>query len=170
MNSRNLVLKSLASLYRRQLLDIHLDTVSAYWDMFLGLGSNFGRPRQPFLLKDRQHRATIGLGEVLLQFVCNSDWTMVWIDLSISHHSLPICRCYYSPPLQRGATAVQGRLPVDPSLDRRGVDPESLGQLANTDSFFQVQSSHLLTLFDRQCCLGVKFHSSPPSSQAIYVF
>jgi len=149
MNSRDLVLESLATLDRRQLLDIHLDTVSAHWDMLFGLDSAFGWPRQPFMLEDRQYRATIGLRKISLQFVRNSYRAMVWIGLAISYHCLPIRQGYNSPPFQRGTAAVQGHLPVDPSLDCCWIDPESLSQLANTNSFFEVQSSHFLTLFYR---------------------
>ncbi|MFZ5902826.1 MAG: hypothetical protein ACOYZ8_04670, partial [Chloroflexota bacterium] len=77
MNRRNLILKSLSTLYGGQLLDVHLDTMPPYRDTLTRLLGLRRGPGQPFLLQNSQYRTPIGEGEAIPQDLRNADRTVM---------------------------------------------------------------------------------------------
>src|SRR5687768_13905043 len=112
MNHRNLVLKSVAPFYSRQLLNIHLHPVSAYRQMgHLLFSFSLG---QLCLLQNLQYSAPVSKRIFFSQFMGDADRAMARILLPIGKHGLPVGFSDYRRQLMRSTRKVIGTFLLEP--------------------------------------------------------
>jgi len=117
-----------------------------------------GWSRQALLLQDSQNGSTVCLRKFSPERFCNSDGSMARILLTIAGHSRPIRRGNYTFRMEWRCCFIQRALPLNPTLDRCGIDAESGRQVSDAHFILPMKAANFLPLIQSQCSSGMEFH------------
>lgn len=156
MDEGDFELKAGASLYGRKLLNVHLDAVATDGNVRAFLFGSYWFC-EACALDNALDGTPVGEGKPRLKFMGNGNGAVVGVCLTMVENGLAVFFRDDSGVVEWCGGQVKRRVAVDPPLNGRRIDPETGGELADAYSFL-VEPFDFLTLFYRECCLGVYFH------------